>query len=320
MSEKLVGTNDPIDRSLVSQAINIDPDYPLDQQPALKAEIFPVDLSGVGIRLLRFVSLLQTTLELEHIIGLYFHELNKSISVDGLLYEHIEQDIEIAVGDVTNPMCSYHTIVGDGLVGQIVYCRNRQFSQVETIELKWLLASLAYPILNALQYRDALEFARKDPLTGIYNRAALEEAMDREVNFAHRHKSELSLIILDIDSFKSINDKYGHTVGDAVLLRIVTHLTGVVRKSDFVARYGGEEFIVLMGSTDSKGALVLAQRILEKVASESVIENGEPIKVTVSLGISSLNSQDNPKSLLERADKNLYRAKLEGRNRICADV
>lgn len=319
MSKQLSSATPQLDSSSVSQTINVDPELPVDQQPGWTGEVSPGEHSRVRARALQIASVLQTTLDLERIIQLFFDEVNKTIPFDGLRYEHVERDIEHAVGDIIDRACSYRLVVSDRPVGQLVFCRHNQLSQAEAIELEYLLCSLVYPLLNALQYRDALESARKDPLTGIYNRAVLEEAMDREVNFAQRHKSNLSLIMLDLDNFKAINDQYGHTVGDTVLRKVVTHINGEVRNSDLVARYGGEEFTVLMGNTDSKGAMVLAERIRKKVASGTVVENGEQIKLTVSLGISCLNLQDTPKTLLERADKNLYRAKMEGRNRVCME-
>ena len=153
-----------------------------------------------------------------------------------------------------------------------------------------------------------LKIAHSDPLTGLYNRRACEQALEQNINTAHDSGNPFSLIICDIDHFKSINDRYGHPVGDHVLKSVADILLHRIRVSDIAARWGGEEFLVLVPNGSLKQAVELAERIRNGVAETGM--------VTISLGVAELFAGENAESLIQRADKALYRAKRGGRNRI----
>jgi diguanylate cyclase (GGDEF)-like protein len=158
-----------------------------------------------------------------------------------------------------------------------------------------------------------------DGLTQLRNRRAFDERLDNEWRRSAREKSELSLIMLDADHFKNINDTYGHQAGDECLKILSRILSDSVRRpSDCVARYGGEEFAIILPHTKSQGAGVIAERIRSRVEAESITFEGQAISLTVSIGLGSMlpTKEDDPNTLLEHADKALYRAKSEGRNRI----
>jgi len=150
--------------------------------------------------------------------------------------------------------------------------------------------------------------SRTDPLTGLSNRRALDDSLESLFAMKDRYELTFSLCILDVDHFKKINDEYGHLEGDRVLQEVASLIDNCVRETDVVTRYGGEEFVILMPSTDLKGALVFAQRVRQAVA--------EKLKVTVSGGVAQASASDEPQTLLARADAALYRAKSQGRNRI----
>lgn len=155
--------------------------------------------------------------------------------------------------------------------------------------------------------------ATTDPLTGIPNRLKFNSVLQREVSVARRHRVPLSLIILDIDHFKRVNDSYGHPVGDLVLQELASLVNNAVRSDDIFARWGGEEFVVLLSHTDKDGAGVLAERLrlLVEKTPFSVVQ-----KVTCSFGISQFSDRDDLESFLQRADEALYIAKERGRNRV----
>ncbi|MFN3152256.1 GGDEF domain-containing protein [Bremerella sp.] len=148
--------------------------------------------------------------------------------------------------------------------------------------------------------------SRTDPLTGLSNRRALDDSLESLFAMKDRYELTFSLCILDVDHFKKINDEYGHLEGDRVLQEVASLIDNCVRETDVVTRYGGEEFVILMPSTDLKGALIFAQRIREAVEQH--------LKVTVSGGVAQASSTDEPQTLLARADAALYRAKSQGRN------
>jgi diguanylate cyclase (GGDEF)-like protein len=199
-------------------------------------------------------------------------------------------------------------------LGRIVLSRKQKFTAAETETFEKLIAVLLYPLRNALLYREAVHAAQKDALTGIGNRAALNESLCREIELAQRHGRTLGMIIFDIDHFKNINDTYGHSTGDC-LLKALTHTAeDTIRNSDQVFRYGGEEFVVLLPETNIKGVKNLAERIRRNVESLECICEGHHIKMTASFGVSILNDKETEESFFIRTDKALYEAKNDGRN------
>ena len=160
------------------------------------------------------------------------------------------------------------------------------------------------------------DLATRDPLTKAYNRRVLEERMESEWPWAVRHEKECSLLAIDIDHFKLVNDSHGHPAGDDVLRQVVDVVYQTVRREDLLARVGGEEFTVLCRATALPAALILAERIRANVADEPFIWRGREIPVTVSVGVAASNEMNihSPEGLRNLADQRLYLAKTRGRN------
>jgi len=160
--------------------------------------------------------------------------------------------------------------------------------------------------------------SRTDPLTGLLNRRSLEEYLGKEYSRFTRHDVKFSLLLLDIDHFKSINDQYGHGTGDRVLKLLADSCTSNLRKHDIMARYGGEEFCVILPYTNGEKAAVLAEKLRTGIAARTVKTDGQEIRVTASIGVSEVQASDkSPGEILERADGALYEAKQSGRDRVC---
>jgi two-component system, cell cycle response regulator len=169
----------------------------------------------------------------------------------------------------------------------------------------------------------SMEAAITDSLTGLHNRRYMESHLGTLVEEAASRGKPLSLLILDIDYFKSINDGYGHDAGDDVLREFATRVRKSIRGIDLACRYGGEEFVVVMPETDVTVAGVVAERIRRRIAGEPfAIQKGSgAIDVTISIGIAALHAADDTaETILKRADQALYRAKRDGRNRVVADA
>ncbi|WP_370540642.1 GGDEF domain-containing protein [Azospirillum sp. INR13] len=191
------------------------------------------------------------------------------------------------------------------------------FTVVGILMLGTMLARERRRVDTERVLRDA---ALSDPLTGLANRRAFFGAIDREVAGALRHDTPVSLLLLDIDHFKEVNDAHGHDVGDAVLVALSRVLQRGVRQSDLVARFGGEEFAILLPCTSLEGAFLLAERLRCAVSDCGVQHDGALLHVTVSIGVSTLSpNADRPDTLIKAADIALYRAKSEGRDRVCRD-
>ena len=155
-----------------------------------------------------------------------------------------------------------------------------------------------------------------DGLTQIFNRRYFNEALEREVNRSKRYSRVLSLIAFDLDHFKTINDTYGHLVGDSVLRLIASAVKPRLRREDIFARTGGEEFAVLLPEIGMDGALVTAEKIRTIAQATPLKHEQEQIRCTVSLGVTTLAEEDSPDDLYKRADARLYAAKQSGRNRV----
>ena len=159
--------------------------------------------------------------------------------------------------------------------------------------------------------------ATHDSLTGLFNRPAVLEALEREVIRSNREKHPMSVIMADLDHFKDINDTYGHQAGDAVLQEMAQRMLSSFRAYDFVGRYGGEEFLVVVPSAELAMAVELAERLRQHISAQPVNFGGTMIPVTVSLGVATTTADSNqPVQLLHQADEALYAAKRAGRNRV----
>ena len=179
--------------------------------------------------------------------------------------------------------------------------------------------------LNDISDRKALEAelmrqASTDSLTGICNRRYFMAQAEQEMRRSRRFERPLSVMMLDIDHFKPINDQYGHAVGDTVLQGVVRRALESFRQSDQIARFGGEEFAAILPETGLASALEVAERLRQHLAERPIIAAGTPIFCTISIGVAELNADDpSMDSLLHRADQALYRAKQGGRNRVEQD-
>jgi diguanylate cyclase (GGDEF)-like protein len=187
----------------------------------------------------------------------------------------------------------------------------------------WLTAGLALRTTEDLRQLVKLEHENiTDPLLGIYNRRYLNRKLEEETSRALRYKMPLSLLMVDVDHFKNINDTHGHQIGDQALIHLSRLLMDSVRNLDVVARYGGEEVLIIVPDTPPQTATELARRLNQYVAGQPLTvtdTNGikQEIRMTVSIGVASLNYQsDNMQKLLERADAALYQAKQNGRNQV----
>jgi diguanylate cyclase (GGDEF)-like protein len=186
-------------------------------------------------------------------------------------------------------------------------------------QLEVVAMQAAESIYRARLFEQTERLATTDGLTGLLNHRTFQGRLDEHVAHAQRYGKRLSLILCDIDHFKSVNDTHGHPVGDLVLKAVARTLAKEARATDLVARYGGEEFAVVMPETDAAGALVIAERIRERVGKLALETEQGRLQVTMSLGVATLPDDGDKKgALVERADACLYHAKRNGRNRTVA--
>lgn len=168
-------------------------------------------------------------------------------------------------------------------------------------------------IKNELQ--ETRQQLNEDALTGAQNRRAMDVVLAQEVARSKRSGSKLSVAMVDIDHFKDVNDKYGHSAGDDLLLHITTVTKSVLREADTLVRYGGEEFLLILPESDTHGAEFVLDRLKQVIKKSPLIYEGKKISVTFSGGIAQLKTDENGHALVIRADNALYQAKQAGRNR-----
>jgi diguanylate cyclase (GGDEF)-like protein len=167
-------------------------------------------------------------------------------------------------------------------------------------------------------YQDALNQAFRDRQTGLANKADFLQRIGKYVEESKRHTFPLSLLMLDLDHFKELNDRFGHQAGDYVLSCVGALISDSIRASDYAARFGGEEFAIVLPNTNENQAIVLAERIRRRLQKERFEYAHFSLKTTVSIGISELSTiMNEAKHLIEAADQRLYHAKQSGRNRTC---
>ncbi len=305
----------PVDRLMNGQIQSISEKLSKVATPPARPRIHPDSKQRFASKVLALTGILQTTLETNELIALFAKELANFVGFDGLSYQLSELEIDINLGKQSQHQCDYQLVVTDEDLGDLQLFRSHPFQEAELELIENLMAGLLYPLRNALLYHRALQTARIDPLTGVRNRATMDSTIHREIELARRHDTPLSVILLDIDHFKQINDQYGHLSGDQALKSIAQCADRTIRESDMIFRYGGEEFLVLLSGTDSDGAGQLAERIRENVERLNPHIH-KSMNLTVSLGVAGMRNGDDSGALFKRADTALYKAKQQGRNRV----
>lgn len=260
---------------------------------------------------------LQTTLDVPQMVAHFAEEVVQLVALDGLEFLHAPLAISCHLGRQSRHSAAYRLTLGDEMLGTVTFRRGRKFTEGELRQLEGLICHLLYPLRNAIAYEQALHAARRDPLTGLCNRAALNETLEREVQRARRHEHALSLVVMDVDHFKRINDRHGHAAGDAVLRAVSERIRGSIRDTDVAFRFGGEEFVVLLNETPLVGAGIVAERLRSILAaSPIVLDDGTAHVITASLGVATLSDHDDADDLFKAADDAMYRAKRAGRDRV----
>ncbi len=193
--------------------------------------------------------------------------------------------------------------------------RDKRLGGDDRATLELLAKELGLLVKNVFLLEETRRLANSDALTGLQNRRRATERLEAEVARARRYGVPLSLALCDIDHFKQVNDRYGHNMGDEVLVRVAGALQEALRQVDLVGRWGGEEFLVLLPDTDPEGARIVGERLRTAVEALPPFLDG-PATVTCSIGVATFQSEDSGTVFVDRADQALYKAKKSGRNRI----
>jgi len=256
-------------------------------------------------------------------------EFSQSTSSDS---QQLNTDLTGNLSNIKNSLTSAKTLDEakdavfdhmDTIVGQInEYCSKQESNSDELVsKMDQLTEQLRATEDEASRLKDDLAEqrvrAQTDPLTSLPNRYSYNERLTQEYNRWRRYRNSLALVIADIDFFKRVNDDHGHAFGDLVLKEIAAYLGAGVRESDFIARFGGEEFVILLPETEIADATRAMNKLRVGIAKMEIKDGDNVVPVTMSFGISVFENDDTTKTVFERADKALYRAKEKGRNLVC---
>ncbi len=276
-----------------------------DSETALSAE-----------KTLSILQSLHSSLDIQTTIEKFIEQISYVLPISGAKYENTERRLDLTMGEQGQNQISFQLNVNGEYLGKLTLLRNQFFTENDLNTIESCTALLLLPLSHAIEYHQALRSALTDPLTGINNRQSLNGLFPREIEIAKRHGHPLSMMLLDLDHFKKVNDQYGHATGDKVLIDFTESLKQTVRESDIIFRIGGEEFIILLSNTEMTGAIKLADRIRKQVELSVTSHEQHQLQYTVSIGVASFVAGDNESSLTAKADQALYRAKHEGRNRV----
>ncbi|QSP94045.1 GGDEF domain-containing protein [Marinobacter salinisoli] len=275
------------------------------------------DWSSASNVITRLTQRLSTTLALEEQLGILAEELSDIVPFDTLTYRHriARQEFVYSTGLGGQHRCEYRLNLEGDFYGTLTICRRQRFSEEELQGIETLIGAAIYSVRNACRYIAIEQAALTDSLTGIPNKRALDDNLLRASSLSDRHGQAYSLILVDLDHFKQVNDTYGHVAGDHLLRRVGECLERALRTSDSVYRFGGEEFAVLLPHTGEQDARDVAERIRRTVSEITVDAGGERITATASFGVATHLKGEQPEQWVARADEALYRAKQKGRNR-----
>lgn len=267
--------------------------------------------------LARLTLILQTSIELPEILRLFYQEARRAVAMDGISYQHANQPFAFEAGQASGHTSHYRLQTRCDFLGELSLHRSDQpFSDEDLRRLDRLVETLVYPVRNGLRYLEAVRASLTDGLTGAGNRISLDNVLTREIEQANRYHEPLSLLVLDLDYFKRINDLHGHATGDYVLKMVAKTLQANSRCADTTFRLGGEEFVILLNKTNSAGARISAERIRRNIERLTLHYANKLIPVSVSIGVATQCQGESKEDLLDRADRALYQAKQNGRNQV----
>ncbi|MGB9577905.1 MAG: GGDEF domain-containing protein [Halothiobacillaceae bacterium] len=260
---------------------------------------------------------LPTTLELEPLVRLFADIVHKVVPFDGLSLEMEGEDFSWTQGVEAQHHAEYGLRLNEQRLGTLLLSRRFPFGKDELEVFEDLLALLLYPLRNALLYRHTLRLALRDSLTEVGNRLAFDEALAREIVRAGRHDGRLVLMMLDMNGFKQVNDRYGHLVGDELLKHFARLVKATARGSDMLFRFGGDEFALLMPETDTDGAMQLVRRLREAMVAQPLVWHENIIPLHSSIGVAQWLPGEGAAAFTARADAALYEDKRSRRAGAC---
>ena len=256
---------------------------------------------------------LQTTLVLEKLLDIFAMEAARYIKFSGLYFKNKIVSKTLRGSRKAKHERQFELKLNDEFIGTISYSINKPISMHHYKDLQRIHQIILYPLKNALQYHQAMQLAMQDSLTGLGNRRYFDEQLKRAMHNANRHHAQVGLVLGDLNKFKAINDTYGHSTGDQVLIQFADILRTCIRDSDSIFRFGGDEFAIIVENASEYALDIIQSRIDSALKSNVLLAK---YQISCSLGTTFMNRADNELSLFERADQALYRQKMNMSKRL----
>jgi len=259
---------------------------------------------------LAFLEKLNTAIELQPLLAIYAQELSLRLPITGLEFK-IDQPYQLKYSHASKHYVESELSVNNSIVGSVKYLS----SAVLSAPLRQIIASLEQqllqPLSNVLTFEKSRRLSYKDYLTDLGNRSYYEETLSNMKATAQREKRSFSVMLLDLDNFKNVNDTHGHNEGDSILKEFSKILTNAVRTNDYVFRFGGDEFVLLLAHAEHLNPSLVASRILQSTQENELMSRHN---VTTSIGFTNWRDGDSSSQLTDRADKALYKSKESGKD------
>lgn len=272
-----------------------------------------------GVDAVHFLQAITASLELEDVMGTLGRFLYDLVQQTGWEYRRADGDEIMTGGKPDRHRLEYVLTLNGTEMGALKLMRGRRFSESEQIAIESLLGLAAPAIQNALRFASVTRQLERDPLTGLGNRRALTLQGAQWLADSIRHEQPISMLVMDLDRFKDVNDTHGHPVGDRLLCRVAEILTACTRTSDLCIRLGGDEFVVLLPWSGLADALECAERIRRRLESAPIeTPTGEQVAAQLSIGVAGYRKGMDLDRLYHQADQALYAAKRSGANRVLA--
>jgi diguanylate cyclase (GGDEF)-like protein len=291
-------------------------------QEEVSSAYFPLEQSNQGLSQLelnQFIQKLLTTIELSELAELYFQQLQTTLHLSGLKIQYQDQMLELGKKAIKQTKDKHQKTLKcmdlNNHLATIIYSFSEPMSLRGWQVLQQMHVNFSYPLKNALAYQKVKQFAMKDFLTSLGNRASYEEAIVRVISQSERHNQPFGLLVLDMDNFKLVNDKHGHQEGDKVLIACANTIHACLRESDFAFRFGGDEFCCLLPESDNRTNGLIAERIRQAIEASPLLRKHN---ISCSIGTATYQKDDHQLAIFSRADQALYRAKQTGKNCIKA--
>lgn len=254
---------------------------------------------------------LQTTLDIEQLLSIYLAAIGASHKVAAVELDTYHGKFTAGMPSSSHEELALPIQINDQLMGRLRYFSTKPITDILLSSLSNFQKRLVFPLRNALAFWQLQQMALKDPLTAIGNRASYDDAIGRAICSAKRRDTKFSLMVLDLDNFKQANDRYGHQLGDQILVRFTQLLLDCIRGTDQAFRFGGDEFAIILDEQAKDCARFVAERLQQAVLNSEITQK---YSVGVSIGYAVFDKADSTTSLFARADKALYDAKHAGKN------